>query len=490
MEIPNEFKSGETARLIPVVADSKKEERATSIVLAAMAAVHEFGHSLLQAVEAPVRKSSTITCYTEVVFKNQPTGSKLRPDGVIIIRTRGEEWKAIVESKIGSATLEPEQIESYLELAKAVGANAVITISNQFAPRPTHHPVQIAKGKLKSIALFHWSWMFITTEAVLCSEHRGVSDSDQGLILRELIRYLSHSSSGVSSFTRMPAVWKDLCGSVQQGLQLTRNMPGVTDCAQSWRELVRYIALEMSVTVGRSVNVYLTRPEAVDTNVRLQNIVDQLLKTGVLSTSFEVPDAASRIIYSADLLRRTLTASMSLRAPKDRTQARACVTWLLNQLNKCSDEEVIIVASWPGRIPDTTASLAQLREDRNCILEGTSGHLPTEFEIRSVVDLGGRFRGAKTFVEDAVEHLPKFYRIVGQYLQAWVPPAPRVKDPTSVGNGESGNILQPQFPSSERQSAVQEFENATPNIEQSPGQTGGDDIQPESGTEDSSEIDP
>ena len=274
MELPNEFKSGEPARLIPVVADSKKEERATSIVLAAMAAVHEFGYSLLQVVEAPVRKTSTITCYTEVVFRNQPTGSRLRPDGVIIIRTRGEEWKAIVESKIGSAILESDQIESYIELAKEVGASAVITISNQFAPRPTHHPVQVPKGKLKSIALYHWSWMSIMTEAVLCAEHRGVSDSDQALILRELIRYLSHSSSGVSSFTRMPAVWKDLCGSVQQGLQLTRNTPGVTDCAQSWRELARYMALEMSVTVGRSVNVYLSRPEAADSNVRLQNIVE------------------------------------------------------------------------------------------------------------------------------------------------------------------------------------------------------------------------
>ena len=83
-------------------------------------------------------------------------------------------------------------------------------------------------------------------------------------------------------------------------------------------------------------------------------------------------------------------------------------------------------------MPDTTASLGQLRENRNILIEGTSGQLPTAFEIRSVADLGGRFRGEKTFVEDAVKHLPTYYKNVGQHLQAWVPPAPQVKEAPQI----------------------------------------------------------
>ena len=291
-----------------------------------MAPVQDFGSEVLQAVGAPIRKSSKITCYTEIVFKAQPTGQNLRPDGLIVVETRGQEWKAIIESKIGNAVLDASQIEDYIGLAKLAGVDAVITISNQFAPRPTHHPVSVPKSKLRSIGLYHWSWTFLMTEAVLVGDNQGVADPEQAYILRELIRYLSHDSSGVSAFTRMPSSWKDLCGSVQQGIQLTKNTHGLSECASSWHELARYVALEMTVSVGRKVSVSLTRAEAADPNRRLQDDMEQIIKGGTLSATYEIPDAASRITYSADLLRRTISTSMLLQAPKDRSQARATVT--------------------------------------------------------------------------------------------------------------------------------------------------------------------
>ena len=59
-EIPGVAAVGEPARLIPVLPESKREERSTSTTLAVINSVHEFGRDLLKAVGAPIRKTSKI----------------------------------------------------------------------------------------------------------------------------------------------------------------------------------------------------------------------------------------------------------------------------------------------------------------------------------------------------------------------------------------------------------------------------------------------
>ncbi len=59
-DLPDLLRRGELARLIPVVADSRKEQRAASVLLAVLAAVDEFGKGVLRAAGAPVRKTSDI----------------------------------------------------------------------------------------------------------------------------------------------------------------------------------------------------------------------------------------------------------------------------------------------------------------------------------------------------------------------------------------------------------------------------------------------
>ena len=99
----------------------------------------------------------------------------------------------------------------------------------------------------------------------------------------------------------------------------------------------------------------------------------------------------------------------------------------MKQIEDCPDGDVLVLAKWPGRTKDTVASLDQLREDRNVLLAGRDGAMPRGFEVRRVLDLGGRFRGARTFVEEVERALPSFYTNVGQRLQAWVAPPPKIR---------------------------------------------------------------
>ena len=43
-------------------------------------------------------------------------------------------------------------------------------------------------------------------------------------------------------------------------------------------------------------------------------------------------------------------------------------------------------------------------------------------------NLAGRFRGAKTFVEDSSKQFTLFYQDVGQHLSKWVAHAPKIKE--------------------------------------------------------------
>lgn len=86
----------------------------------------------------------------------------------------------------------------------------MITISNQFVALPTHSPVNIGKVLERHVTLFHWSWMFIVTEAMLLIGDDEFSTPEQKFILSELVRFLSHESVGVRRFDRMNKEWRDI----------------------------------------------------------------------------------------------------------------------------------------------------------------------------------------------------------------------------------------------------------------------------------------
>ena len=424
---PAYLSQGELARLIPSGAESAKERRITSAALAGLMAVEPFGKRLLKLVGAPTTKRAKIICFTEVVFQGARKDDQSRPDGLILVELGSRTWSALVEAKVGSAALGQDQVENYLDLAKAHGVNAVITISNQFAPRPDHHPLQVGKAKTKSVELYHWSWMSIISEATLLAEHIGVDDKDQSYILTELIRYLQDPSSGVVTATTMGSGWKDVCAAVQNDEPLRKSSDSVMSAVGDWHQLLRYMALRLSLLVGHGVSAHMTRAHAQDPKLRLKDEIASLVQDHRLVAEFDIPHAAARLKLTADHRRRTISVSMRLKAPTDKKRSSALVTWALKQTAKCEDLGLIIRASWPGRAPDTSACLGDLREDKDIILNSNGSILPTAFDFTLVNDIAGKFRGVKTFVQEVEALLPRYYNDIGQHLQAWVAPAPKIE---------------------------------------------------------------
>ncbi len=438
--ILDQIESGQVARLIPTVADSKREERATSSLLAAFMVVPAFAQKVLSATGAPSGTRVKINCYTEIVFKSKDS-KRPRPDGLLIITMGSRTWSAIIESKIGNAVLRRDQLEEYLDLAREIGVDAVITISNQFATLPTHHPVQVSKQKTRTVGLFHFSWLSIVSTAILVSENKQVKDSEQAYLLNELVRYLQHDSSGVTALTGMGKGWKVLCGELLQGAAINRKADYVEQSVASWQQLLRYLSIRLSVAIGKPVSVYLSRARAKDPAVNFGEDVSRLLKDHCLSAEFVIPDAASRLTFSADILRRTINLSMRLEAPKDRSRATAAINWFVRQLKLDGNEDLTVRAYWPKRIPMSSAPLQQILDEPKTLIPAGVTDLPVSFEVVHMVDLAARFRGSKTFVEEAEKAFPGFYAKVAQRLTRWVPKPPKLKEPKIGAVDEESSVL-------------------------------------------------
>jgi hypothetical protein len=321
------------ARLIPTSGISGQEEaerRATSALLAVMGSVREFGQAMVRGLGAPAGQLGT---YIEVPFT---AGERtIYPDGVLETSRGSRTWTCLVEVKTGSCELERQQVESYLDVARENDFDGVLTISNQMAPAPGVHPVDVDRRKLKRVALHHLSWAEVLTVAVQQRVHRGVSDPDQAWILGELIRYLEHPKSGALDFSDMSSSWVPVREALAAGT-LRSSDKGLAEVVSRWEQLIRFAALRLGRELGADVQVQLSRREVAEPELRFAGQTQSLVNHGLLTGTLKIPDAVAPIDISADLRAGRVVVSVDVDAPREGRSATR-VNWLVRQLRDAPD---------------------------------------------------------------------------------------------------------------------------------------------------------
>ena len=374
-----------------------------------------------------MRKTSELHSYTEVVFESPDESSKDRPDGVLRLLTRKSksQWTALIEAKIDKTDINEKQIQRYAAIARNYGIDAVITLSNQLVPLPSHIPYTVPKRLSNRVMFFHISWISILTQASLVLRDNHELSSEQTFILEEMTRYFEHPSSGVKRFDQMNPEWRSLVLGVRHDQQFKRSSPEIENTVTSWHQEERDICLMLSRRMDERVDIRIPRKHQIDPILRLRDACDLLCASHELSCVILVPNAASDIEVTANLQRRTISCAMKLDAPGHKKRTSAKINWLVRQLRNIDGDDVIIRAYW-GRRGTTQSTLSEVKLDATCLENGRSGGIPTSFEVVMIRSLGGRFPGRKTFIEDLENLIPEFYDRVGQNLRSWTPPPPSI----------------------------------------------------------------
>ncbi len=439
---PDYLIQGEAARLFPVLATTSKEGRTTSIVLACISKIEEFGAELMKSVGKRVGKRSKIETYTEIIFKNEKTQVKDRPDGLIILRTGSNEWRALVEAKVGNAEIGAEQVEKYREIAKEQGLDCVITISNQFATQPEHHPVEEVRKSRSKVPVFHWSWMSILTITDILLNQDSIADEDQKLLLNELRRFLTHESSGLKGFDRMPPEWAEINRLISAGGKIPAKSQEASIVLDSWHQETRDLSLVLSRQTETVVQEKLPRSHRNDPAQRRKDELKLLRENGQLQSVLEVPDAAAPVEIVADIMRRTIDIGMTLRAPEDKVSSKARVNWLLRQVKAEKTDEIFVRMTWPGRSESTQFPLSELIADPSICEKDKNGLQVSRFHIFIARRLGAKFTQQVNFIKELEDVVPFFYREIGQNLQEWRKPAPKIKAERSAADDVAVDALQ------------------------------------------------
>jgi hypothetical protein len=440
------------ARLIPTSGISGQEEaerRSTSALLAVMAAVKEFGAAITKPLGAP---ASWLQTYIEVPF--ELADKRVIPDGLVRATRGGKLWTALIEVKTGTNEPSQLQVENYLDVARAEGFDAVLTISNHIAYSAAVHPTIVDRRKTKSIALHHLSWAEILTEAVQQRVYRGVADPDQAWILGELIRYLEHPKSGTLDFEDMGDAWVSVRDAVANGT-LRANDVGVLDVVRRWEQLMRFAALRMSRELGTNVSIVLSRAETADPSIRVGAATKQLSETGRLTGALRIPDSISDLSVVADVRAGRVSVAVDVDAPKEGRQATR-VNWLLRQLTEAPGQ--LSIDSWAQNSRQSMSELLRdVRTAPDKLIQDPKRDL-RQFRLTASAPLGAkRGRGRGGFIDSVLDAILGFYAEVVQGLRPWTPKAPQLPSGRTAAEEAGIDIRPPEGDFTAQERRTEEF---------------------------------
>jgi hypothetical protein len=415
----------ERARLFPVSGiggADEQERRAASALLAVIQSVREFGRALTGQMGAPAGRLST---FIEVPFSDGD--KKLRPDGLIQVLSGHRTWTALVEIKTGRNALNPEQITSYLNVARKQHFDALLTISNQVAATPGTHPVHVAKAARQAARLHHLSWSQIRTEAMLEQSNRAVSDPDQAWILAEFIRYLEHPRSGAIDFDDMGQSWVHVRERARAGT-LHHQDKGAPEIADRFGGLVSFAAMQLSRELGKVVRPLVPQAQLRDPAKSLQEAVDHLVTTGQLRGALRVPATVAPIRITADLRAGLIHCAVTVPAPRDSSRQTTRVNWLVRQLKAAPGELCIQPSAAWQRGQGPAKTLDEAREDPRALIENPALELRS-FTLSLSSNAGpARGQGHGSFVKSVLAAVEQFYTDIVQHIKPWTPAPPRIRE--------------------------------------------------------------
>ncbi|MCU1678396.1 MAG: stress response protein [Frankiales bacterium] len=353
-------------------------------------------------------------------------GKRCYPDGLIRVTRGSYSWTCLVEVKTGTNDLEVPQLETYLDVARDEGFDALLTISNQIPAIAGQHPTKVDKRKLKRVAIHHLSWSQVLAEAVMQKEHRGVADPDQAWILGELIRYLEHPRSGALEFDDMGPSWVPVRDAVAAGT-LRANDKLAPEVASRFDALLRFASLRLGRQLGTDVTPLLSRRELQEPALRVQALVTSLVSNGTMTGVIRIPGTVGPLNVVVDLRAGKVTCFVDVEAPKQ-GKALTRVNWIVRQLKSAPEHVRLEAATAFSRGITTAELLRDVRVDPAKLISDPTKDVRS-FRVAMTAPLGPkRGRGRGGAIDSVLDAVDAFYGEVLGSLKVWTATPPRLRE--------------------------------------------------------------
>lgn len=384
------------ARLFPC-GNTENEVSTTAIFLASLSAVKEYREELFSAIGVNKIKTRNVNVhsFTELMHKN----SGDRPDGLIVI-TSGKhnpiiEWAGFVETKVGTNSIEENQIEKYVKFSREIGINDIITISNFLVSNPNQSPVKLNK---RSFNLYHWSWVYLKVTASHLINTNCIADEDHIFILSELRRYFD-SHKKLTNFSNMGNEWKESVNRIHSyspDQKIEKDL--LNNIINSYAQEEKDVSFQLTDKTKCHIELICKENRYEELEKMLQSS-KQITSTFILNHNKK-----NTFDIEIDFIRREIRCKTKLFISKGKAQAQTSA--LIRQFEEESGttDKIIINAYYIRNkyinADVTLSKLIQEKKDQKfySILDKSYGDQVKYFEIRTKDLLGKDFQSVKNFI--------------------------------------------------------------------------------------------
>lgn len=423
------------SRLIPI--GKKDDEMAlASVFLTSLTLIKEFRKLVFEQINMP--KIGKVYCFTEVSFPElfqDSSKTKRRFDGLLLVVSNGKiKDSAIFEMKSGNDKIDKEQILLYLEMAKELKIDRLISVSNQFVTSPTNYPEDIVE---KKVNLYHLSWKFIETigEILFLNNDLNIEDVDQQNIMREILRYFK-DCAGIKSFDKMNSAWKDVSSSLCSSLSIVD--PKLNDkyelVVKDWIQEEKDLALKLSLKLSEQNYTPVTccSKSKLSMNDCISNQLTELKNNRILESILKIRNAISPLTISVRFQDKTILQVMSLTVPEGTSNKKVnFVRKYLNKAKKSNCEnfdllinEIKIILRTKGKHEDILFNCKDFMDSDKTVISKDIEIKRVDIAMES--DLGRSFYSSAKFISILEEKVLRFYVYVMQYFENWKKPSPKV----------------------------------------------------------------
>lgn len=428
---------GQRARLIPLNDKTEKgcEKNLTSIFLASLTLIKEFRNMVSKEID--LKRGGTLHAYTEVAFpdlplyyNNKDKGEKRLDivDGLLLVVSSDTiKDAAFFEMKSHDSPLDPEQVKRYIELAKKLGIDKLVTVSNQFVTSSRYSPFNMKCPS--DFNLFHLSWHYINTMGKILWEDNdtNIIDEDQKAIMYEVTQYFDHEKSGVKDFSSTGRTWEKAIDGIDKGIVDPLD-PYYSQAVVSWIQEERDIALKLSQHLGYVIDSQKKKYSSLQS--RIEDETNFLLTTEKFQSEFKIKHAVSNMVVEADVHGKNISVSVVVQNPEG-ASTYSQLKFVKNQLDgKCEkknpekfkklQKDLVLEVFFKGRISSIPFGYENYDEQEYKIkaIGKEKKAVIKQVRITYKMNYGTTlFKSRTKFIKKFEEQVLTFYQVIVQNLK-------------------------------------------------------------------------